>query len=125
MLSDAFVALVIIDGVDVLNVTHLGRRVTAHQRTALEARGYRCEVDGCGSDHHLELDHNTGWTLTHTTELADMSWLCRHHHDRKTRDDLILTGPVGKRRLEPRTGPPPTPTPPASEPQTELFATAI
>lgn len=125
MLSDAFLALVIKDGVDVLNVTHLGRQVTAHQRTALEARGYRCEVEGCGSTHHLQLDHNLGWALTQTTELDDMSWLCGHDHDRKTRENLILVGPVGRRRLVPRTGPPPPePTTPKSDSPPNLFTAA-
>ncbi|MBA2624294.1 MAG: DUF222 domain-containing protein, partial [Acidimicrobiia bacterium] len=44
MLTDAFLALVVTDGVDVFSVAHTGRQVTAHQRTALEARGLRCEV---------------------------------------------------------------------------------
>ncbi|MDZ7673906.1 MAG: DUF222 domain-containing protein [Acidimicrobiales bacterium] len=105
MLSDAFLTLVIKDGVDIIHVTHLGRQVTAHQRSALEARGYRCEVDGCGSTHHLEIDHVTGWTLTETTTVDDLAWLCAHHHDRKTRENLILEGPTGHRRLVPRTGP--------------------
>lgn len=37
--STRALAIVIRDGVDIRNVTHLGRQVTAHQRTALEARG--------------------------------------------------------------------------------------
>lgn len=99
MLSDSALAVVIRDGVDVLNVTHLGRRVTAHQRTALEARGYRCEIEGCGSTHHLDIDHVTGWTLTHDTRLDDLAWLCGRDHDRKTVEGLWLTGPPGRRRF--------------------------
>jgi hypothetical protein len=48
LLGDAFLALVIEDGMDIRNVTHLGRAPTAHQRTALEARGMVCAVPGCG-----------------------------------------------------------------------------
>lgn len=118
LLSDAFVSIVIKDGVDIRNVTHLGRRVTAHQRTALELRGYRCEV--CGSTHHLDIDHVTGWTLTHTTELDDLAWLCGHCHDRKTLEKLRLVGPVGDRRLEP----PGTDPPQGVSIQHDLFATA-
>ena len=92
---------------------------------AVEARGYRCEVEGCGSTHHLQLDHNLGWALTQTTELDDMSWLCGHDHDRKTRENLILVGPVGRRRLVPRTGPPPPePTTPKSDSPPNLFTAA-
>ncbi|AXV09626.1 hypothetical protein DVS28_a4969 [Euzebya pacifica] len=44
-IPDAHVAYVITNGTDTC-VAHLGRQVTAHQRTALEARGYQCEVPG-------------------------------------------------------------------------------
>lgn len=102
MLSDATASIVIRDGVDILNVTHLKRNATAHQRTALEARGYQCEIEGCGTTHHLDIDHVTGWTLNHQTRLDDLSWLCRNHHDQKTRGNLVLLGPPLRRRLAPR-----------------------
>lgn len=101
LLADAFVSIVFTDGVDILNVTHLGREVTAHQRTALELRGYECEMDECSCTMGLDIDHVTGFTLTKKTELDDLAWLCRHHHDRKTRERLRLVGPVGRRRYAP------------------------
>jgi hypothetical protein len=97
LLSDAFLSVVIRDGVDVLNVTHLGRQVTATQRTAMEARGGACEV--CGSRHLLDIDHNEGWTLTFDTRLEDLSWLCWHCHELKTRHKLRLEGPPNQRHL--------------------------
>ena len=124
MLADAFVSVVFTDGVDILNVTHLGRQVTAHQRTALEARGYRCEVEGCGSTHQLEIDHVTGWALTRTTERADLAWLCPHHHRIKSRKRYRLVGPVGARRLvppEPSSNDPP----PGVTIQDDLFTTVV
>ena len=105
LLSDAAIAVVICDGVDVLNVTHLGRQVTAHLRTAMEARGYRCEVEGCGATSQLEMDHVEGFSLTRQTRLDDLAWWCHHDQDRKTYEDLVLAGPVGRRRLVPRAGP--------------------
>ena len=96
LMHDAFLAVVIKDGIDIRNVTHLGRQVTAAQRTALEARsGGACEV--CGSRHLLDIDHNEGWTLTHQTRLDDLGWVCWHCHETKTRHDLRLEGPVGAR----------------------------
>jgi hypothetical protein len=95
LLSEAFVTLVIKDGIDIVNVTHLGRQVTAAQRTALEARGGACER--CGSRHLLDIDHNEGWTLTHDTRVEDLSWLCNHCHDLKTIHDLRLAGPPNAR----------------------------
>ena len=137
LLADAFLAVVIKDGVDVRNVTHLGRQATAYQRTALEARGCRCER--CGSAHLLDIEHNEGWTLTHETKLDDLSLACRHCHDIKTRNDLRFVGPPGNKRLVAKDGTPwdpvvddpvarskTGPPPPDSEPpeQGDLFTLA-
>jgi len=130
LLSDAFLTLVFEKGQDVLNVTHLGRQVTAHQRTAMEARGGRCER--CGSTHLLDIDHNEGWALTHVTRLEDLSWLCWRCHDLKTRHNLRLVGATGAKRLVHRDGtdwdpPPPPPSRAAARPavdQADLFGLA-
>lgn len=53
---------------------------------------------GCGATYPLDIDHNEGWTLTYETKLDDLSWLCGHCHDLKTRNDLRLVGPAGRRR---------------------------
>jgi hypothetical protein len=114
LLSDAFLTLVFRKGDDIGNVTHLGRQVTARQRTALEARGCRCER--CGSKYLLDIDHNEGWALTHDTRLEDLSWACWHCHELKTRHDLRFEGPPGRKRLVTRAGqdwdPPPPDRPP-------------
>lgn len=112
MLSDAQLALVFAKGRDIRNVTHLGRQVTAHQRTALEARGYRCANPACDSTHRLEIDHVTGWSLTRTTTLDDLDWLCHRCHGRKTYEGWMLTGPPGQRAF----GPPPDPIPSSRPP---------
>lgn len=104
MMSDAFLALVIKDGIDVLHVTHFGRQATAAQRTAMEARGPRCEV--CGGRYLLDIDHNEGWTFTKDTRLEDLSWLCNHCHDLKTRHHLRLVGAPGAKRFVTRSGKP-------------------
>ena len=97
LLNEAFVAVVIKDGVDVLHVTHLGRQVTAHQRTAIEARGAVCERVGCASNFRLDIDHNEGFCLTHDTRVEDLSQYCWHCHQLKTRHNLLATGPPGAR----------------------------
>ncbi len=116
LLSEAFLSVVIRKGTDIRNVTHLGRQVTATQRTALEARGGRCER--CGSRHLLDIDHNEGWTLTHDTRLDDLSWFCWHCHDQKTRHNLRAVGGLGAKRFVRRDGtdwdPPPGQGPPRS-----------
>src|SRR5690606_37352214 len=102
LLSDAFLTLVFETGEDVRNVTHLGRQVTARQRTALEARGCRCER--CGSMSLLDIDHHQGWVLNHDPRVARLSWAGRHCHDLRTRHDLIFEGSRGNKRLVRRDG---------------------
>lgn len=101
LMADAFGAAVVTNGVDVFTVAHLGRSVTAHQRSALEARGYRCEVPGCGATRGLEIDHIHDWHSSFRTELARLCWLCRRHHLDKTHRGWRLTGPPGDRRWIP------------------------
>jgi hypothetical protein len=104
LLGDAFLALVVADGVDIRNVTHLGRAPTAHQRTALEARGRVCAVPGCGRTTRLEIDHVQDWAVTRRTHVDHLDWLCAGvggHHSRKTHDGWTLTGPPGNRTWHP------------------------
>jgi hypothetical protein len=98
MMADACGAAVVTNGVDVFSVAHLGRSVSAHQRSALEARGYRCEVPGCGATRALEIDHLDDWRHSFQTHLARLAWLCRAHHLDKTHRGWRLEGPVGDRR---------------------------
>ena len=123
-MQDAFLAAIVTDGVDIRSVVHLGRRPTALQRTALQWRAPVCTRQGCGRNLGLEVDHNTGWTVTHRTELDDLDPLCHHDHDLKTRFGWALEPGKGTRRLlppdhpdhpanssagPPATGPPPRP----------------
>lgn len=97
-IASAHLAYVIRDAVDIRTVVHLGRQATAHQHTALQARGYCCEVPGCASDHLLEIDHITGWTFNHQTAIVDLAWLCPYHHRKKSAGSHRLTGPPGNRK---------------------------
>ena len=102
-IPDAHITYVITNATDV-TVAHLGRQVTAHQRTALQARGYQCEVPGCTADHLLEIDHVTGWAITKDTRLPDLAWLCTSHHRQKSRRHYRLLGPPGQRTWTTQTG---------------------
>lgn len=95
--SHAFVVALIEDGQDVKRVVHLGRQVTAHQRSALEARGYCCEIPGCDITWGLEIDHDKEWSWSRVTTLDDLSWKCHHDHDLHTHHGHKLTGPPGQR----------------------------
>ena len=98
---DAFLTAAVMDGVDVKSVVHLGRSATAHQRTALEARGVVCAVPGCGFLHDLEIDHVDGWAITRRTQVDQLDWLCPFHHGQKTHASYRLAGPPGARTWHP------------------------
>ena len=80
LLPEAAIAVVIKDGVAVQNVTHLKRRTTAHQRTALEFLGIRCQVRGCDSVDFVDVHHVFEWARTHHTRLDELRVSCKHHH---------------------------------------------
>ncbi len=119
LMADAFGAAIVTNGVDVFNVAHLGHSVSAHQRSALEARGYRCEVPGCGATRALEIDHIDDWHRTWRTQLDRLAWLCRaHHRDKTHRGARLEWPPVDQRWVAPGSSPgpdPPTGTGPARD----------
>jgi hypothetical protein len=101
---DAIVAALSTDGTDIYTVTHMGRRVTTRQRTALEIRDPTCVVTGCDVRDHLEIDHITGVSDQGPTELNNLARLCPHHHHLKTYKRWVLSGGPGKWRFEPPDG---------------------
>jgi hypothetical protein len=108
LLGESIMKLVITKGIDVLNVTHLGRSATVAQDIALRWQSPRCRVLGCTRTKRLEIDHRTGWIKTHTTCLDDLDPLCEHHDDLKTYDGWSLV----KRPRTPPHGPTHRPPPP-------------
>jgi hypothetical protein len=115
LMVDSFGAAIVTNGVDVFTVAHLGRSVTAYQRSALEARGYVCEVPGCGSTRALEIDHIDDWVLTWKTQLDQLCWLCRLHHLDKTHRGWRLVGSPGQRRWVSPPGARSGPDPPSDD----------
>ena len=101
---DAFKALVVTDGPggsDVRSVVHLGRTLTARQRTALEWMSPSCSVEGCAATDRLEIDHRIDWARTRHTTLGELDLLCHHHHALKTRENWSLGPGSGKRAFIP------------------------
>jgi len=98
LLGDAVLKVVIKDGVDVLNVTHLGRGYTAHQRTAIfERAGGCCEVPVCGVTTGLEIDHAHEVQYGGTSRVDDAELKCWTHHQDKTHRGWRLIGYPGRR----------------------------
>ncbi|MGH8985268.1 MAG: hypothetical protein ACRDY6_15500 [Acidimicrobiia bacterium] len=99
--GDPFLAAVVTNGKDVVGVAHLGRRPTAHQRSALEWLYPTCAAEGCNALTFLEFDHRDDWAKTRRTVFNLLDRLCTHHHDRKTRDGWALVEGRGKRAFVP------------------------
>ena len=110
--SDSILKAVVIDGTDVTIVSHLGRTIPTHLRTAIETRDRACVIAGCDIGRHLEIDHNIPVATRGPTSLENLARICYRHHDLKTRGDLRRTGPLGQQQLVTRdqytpTGPAP------------------
>jgi hypothetical protein len=95
-LSDAFVKVLVTDGVDVSTVCHIGRSVPAHVQSALDERDPQCVVPGCDSSQGLENHHwNIPYAECGTSTLSGLARVCRWHHDLVTYDGYELTGGAG------------------------------
>jgi hypothetical protein len=80
-LGEGLLSLVITDGVDVLNVTTLGRRWTREQRTALIVRDRECVHPGCHRTDRLEIHHTVPYEQTRHCRVDEAGRVCPHTHD--------------------------------------------
>jgi hypothetical protein len=101
LLGDAILKLVITKGVDVANVTHLGRSVTMAQQVALWWQSHMCTRLGCTRTHRLENDHREEWHKTQHTRLDETDPLCGHDHHLKTHCGWSLVAGKGRRLMVP------------------------
>jgi hypothetical protein len=101
LLGDAVLKLVITKGVDVANVTHLGRSPTVAQQVALWWLAPECTRLGCTRTQRLENDHREDWAKTKHTRLDESDPLCGHDHDLKTHHGWALIDGNGKRPMVP------------------------
>ncbi len=101
LLPDAAIDIVLTNGRDVFNVTHLGRHTTARQQVVLDLLNIGCTRQGCPATQHLQIDHRIDWHKIRITELANLDWLCPHDHRLKTHHGWQLEPGTGKRPLRP------------------------
>lgn len=101
LLSDAFIAAVIKDGTTIGKVTHLGRGLNAHQRTAIETGGLRCTNIACNHTIAIQIDHRTPYATNPITHLANQDPLCPQCHRQKTHHGWHLQPGTGPRPLLP------------------------
>jgi hypothetical protein len=101
LLGDAILKLVITNGIDVKNVTHLGRGPTVAQQVALWWESPTCRVLDCACTSRLQNDHRNDWTYVHETVFENLDPLCQHHHNLKTRYGWALIAGTGPRPMVP------------------------
>ena len=107
LLGEALLRLVITKGVEVRNVTSLGRGPTAAQKIALLWEQPVCSVQHCGRRARLEADHVFGaeYAKTKHTRLDELDHLCDQHHDKKTHASWALVPGTGVRPMVAPTDP--------------------
>jgi hypothetical protein len=98
---EAVVKVVVTRGVDVLNVTSLGRRATEAMETALQFSTPRCSNITCDHDGFVEVDHRLGYSNVRRTRLDELDPLCSKCHGLKSNDNWQLVAGVGRRRFVP------------------------
>ncbi len=100
--ENAFLKVVLHDGVQVQTVAHYGRSIPAHVRTALELgfppdfNGPRCSEPGCDRTHLLERDHDDPVANGGPTNASNLGWKCEPDHREKTKRDRAA-GKLGSR----------------------------
>jgi hypothetical protein len=105
MLGESVLKLVITKGVDVANMTHLGRGPNTAQKVALLWQQPVCSREGCGRRAGVQYDHRIDWAITHHTRLDETDPLCDPDHDLKTRLGWALVEGTGVRPMVPRDDP--------------------
>ena len=89
-LGEAFLKLLVLDGVDIKTVAHMGRAIPAPLRTAIEERDRVCQVPTCDMSVGLEIDHIVPFAEGGAASLENLVRLCKRHHLQKTHDGYRL-----------------------------------
>ena len=89
-LGEAFLKLLVVDGVDIKTVVHMGRHIPAPLRTAVEERDRVCQVPTCDMSIGLEIDHIVPFAEGGPASLENLVRLCKRHHLQKTHDGYRL-----------------------------------
>ena len=89
-LGEAFLKLLVMDGIDIKTVAHMGRAIPAPLRTAVEERDRVCQVPTCDMSVGLEIDHIKPFAEGGPASLENLVRLCKRHHHQKTHDGYSL-----------------------------------
>jgi 5-methylcytosine-specific restriction endonuclease McrA len=82
--AEAYLHVLVTDGVDVTAIARGGRTIPAALRRALVERDPECVVPGCDTHDHLEIDHLVPFADGGEASMANLARLCHWHHYLKT-----------------------------------------
>jgi hypothetical protein len=102
--NDAYLRLLVTDGIDIMAVTRQTRYVDPNQRAALLARDRGCVISGCDVTQRLEIDHLEPFAEGGPTCVTNNRLFCPFHHLLKTKGWRLVGGP-GSYRLVPPDSP--------------------
>jgi hypothetical protein len=100
---DAYLRLIVTDGVDIKAISRRSRYIDTNTDAALKVRDRTCIITGCDVDWRLERDHRVPYARCHTTCFDGLGRMCWWHHLLKTKGWLLVGGPGCYRLVSPGT----------------------
>jgi hypothetical protein len=100
--NDAYLRLIVTDGIDIKAVTRQTRYVDVNQRATLMARDRTCVIANCDANQRLQIDHVEPFAAGGPTCVTNNRHLCPFHHLLKTKGWILVGGPGTYRLAPPR-----------------------
>jgi len=101
-MDDAYLRLIVADGIDIRAVSRATRYIDPNQEAALRARGRECCVADCDVTWRLQRDHRVPFAQGGPTALDNLDWYCPFHHLLKTKGWKRVGGPGCYRLVPPQ-----------------------
>ena len=91
--ADAYLRLIVTDGIDVKAISRRSRHIDRDQDAALRARDRSCIIEGCDVTWRLERDHHVPFAQGGPTSVDNLGRMCGLHHARKSKGWRLTGGP--------------------------------
>ena len=91
--ADAYLRLIVTDGIDVKAISRRSRHIDRNQDAALKARDRSCIIEGCDVTWRLERDHHVPFAQGGPTAVDNLGRMCGLHHARKSKGWRLTGGP--------------------------------
>jgi hypothetical protein len=91
--ADAYLRLIVTDGIDVKAISRRSRHIDRNQDAALRARDRTCIIEGCDVTWRLERDHHVPFSEGGPTAIDNLQRMCGYHHSLKSNGWQLTGGP--------------------------------